>query len=124
MGMENDVTFLQKDRFLRLSDGTVMDLENRRVFREGNSPERGSWGSRTIRWNGNGEKEWGDPLDWSLPEGSSPEGGLSREDMEYEKLSKCMNRKIEDNMSDEQKELLANLDNILGRSKLVEEGAR
>jgi len=125
MGMENDITFLQKDRFLRLSDGTVMDLEKRRVFREGNSLENGSWGSRTIRWDGPDEKpEWGNPMDWSPRESGSSFGGLSKDDIEYAKISKIMDQKIRDEMSDEQKSLLANLDDILGKCKLVEESKR
>lgn len=121
MGCENDQVYLDPDRYLTLADGTVMDLKTRKPLRQKpNDP--GCWGSRKISWGRKGdvEKEWGDPMDWS-PKQETQEGQLTKDDLEYARISKIMNQKIRDGMSDAQKELLANLDSILGPTKLVEE---
>lgn len=121
MGCENDQVYLDPDRYLTLADGTVMDLKTRKPFRQKQN-DPGCWGSRKISMGGRGEaeKEWGDPMDLS-PRQEGASGRLSNDDLEYERISKVMNRRIVDGMSDEQKELLANLDSILGPSKFVEE---
>lgn len=121
MGSENDMTFFMKDRFITLPDGTVMDLETRKQVK-GTRNDPGCWGSRIVDWgkNKDPEPQWGDPMDCV---GRRSGDGLTRDDVEYANISKMMNKRTVDSMSDEQKNLLANLDSILGPSKLViEEG--
>ena len=121
MGMEGNPMFLEKDRFLTLADGTVMDLKTRKPVSQ-KKDDLGCWGSRKMAWGRKGEPEaeWGDPVG-SLPSPEDPSGNLAPDDLEYAKLCRVMDKRIRDNMSAEQKELLASVDKILGPSKLVEE---
>ena len=106
---------------ITLADGTVMDLRTRKPLRQ-KPNDSGCWGSRKVSWGrkGDAEKEWGDPMDWS-PGRETSGGQLTKDDLEYARISEIMNKKIKAGMSDAQKELLANLDSILGPTKLVEE---
>ena len=121
MGMENNPMFLEKDRFLTLADGTVMDLKARKPLSQTKN-DPGCWGSRKIAWGRKGEPEaeWGDPVG-SLPSPENPSGNLTPDDLEYARICQVMDKRIKDNMSAEQKELLANVDRILGPSRLEEE---
>lgn len=70
-------------------------------------------------------REWNDREIMSLDpvRQKETEAGLSRADIEYAKISEVENRKLENNMTDFQKKLLADLENgkILKKSGLVPE---
>ena len=66
-----------------------------------------------------GQMEWRNEDIYRMPT-SPKENGMSKKDIEYWKHAEEETKKLEANMSDEQKDMLANLDKLFPMSKLEE----
>jgi len=75
---------------------------------------------RSMDWN-NDEINFFDPTHTK-----ETAAGLSRDDIEYAKMAEKENKKLQDNMTDEQKKMLADLESgkILRLTKLIPESKK
>lgn len=106
-------------------DGTLISKSTGRILRD-NTKSTDFPGEKMRMMNtGSISKEWNDKeiMDLDLTHQKEKEAGLSKADMEYAKISEIENKKLEDNMTDLQKKLLADLESgkIVKKSRLVPE---
>ena len=115
----------QTSRFVTLPDGTVIDMVARKVVKDPNTTP-GCWGSGKLSRPKETESMWTDEDIYGQKQlfGSVQDTGLSKNDIEYNRMKQEQDKKLVSNMSDEQKRMLANLDSILGKSKLIEESKK
>lgn len=106
-------------------DGTLISKSTGKILRD-NTKSVDFPGQKMRMMNtGSISKEWNDKeiMDLDLTHQKEKEAGLSKADMEYAKISEIENKKLEDNMTDLQKKLLADLESgkIVKKSRLVPE---
>ena len=125
MGQESGLPFemqMNPERFYTSPDGTVFDLNTNKMIVKGkyqnNAP--GCWGDGKVKWQKSSEPEWNNRDIYSLG-GYEQTVGLSKDDIAYNEMSKKMNQKLQNNMSDEQKQLLDELNSgkITRKSKIM-----
>lgn len=127
MGSENRLAFdpqFNPDVF-QCPDGTLISKSTGKILRD-NTKSTDFQGQKMRMMNTRDlPREWNDREIMSLDpvRQKETEAGLSRADIEYAKISEVENRKLENNMTDFQKKLLADLENgkILKKSGLVPE---
>ena len=106
-------------------DGTLISKSTGKILRDNTKSMDFPGEKMRMMDTGSISKEWNDEeiTDLDMSHQREREAGLSREDIEYAKISEIESRNLEANMTDFQKKLLADLEsgNILQKSKLVPE---
>lgn len=124
MGAEGKMAMMPQynSDIFQCPDGTIISISTGKIIKDNLNNQNQS--GEKMRWvKSPSEKTWNDNEIMNLIPHNQNEVGLSKSDIEYSRISEIQNKKLKDNMSDLQKNLLADLENgnILKKSHFVEE---